>query len=342
MNTITKESLFQMIVRSDEILLVDVSNFLYRYAWAYKGMYIDINGKDTFIGHIHGFLKFLTRLEGTFNNPSIVLCLDGSDITRREINPSYKANRSSHSDVKAMIQSSTNDIVKMSSLITSTYCCYDISYEADDSIHSIVESVSSLCSKNKIRKNVYILSNDKDMYQLVKDNDFATVNIIRKVGNNNSWKETSDIVDESVVRDTFNGVSPSDLVKYRAIVGDSSDNLKGYYRFLKAKASEIANNYDYDMCNNTLVQKNGSLVSDDIVDKYLPIILGKFHIFENNYKIMKMKSFDFEISPISMNLSRDDVSSILSLINLYRMDWFLHYCMRRSLYSDVVRDLYGV
>lgn len=342
MNTLTKESLFQMIVRSDEILLVDVSNFLYRYAWAYKDMYVDVKGQDTFVGHIHGFLKFLTRLEGTFNNPSIVLCLDGSDITRREINPSYKANRGNHSDVKAVIQSSINDIVRMSSLITSTYCCHDVSYEADDSIHSIIESVSSLCSKNKVRKNVYILSNDKDMYQLVKDNDFATVNIIRKIGNNNSWKETSDIVDESVVRDTFNDVSPSDLVKYRAIVGDSSDNLKGYYRFLKAKASEIANNYDYDMCNNTLIQKNGSLVSDDIVDKYLPIILDKFHIFENNYKIMKMKSFDFEISPISINLSRDDVSSILSLINLYRMDWFLHYCMRRSLYSDVVRDLCGV
>ena len=61
-----------MIVRSDEILLVDVSNFLYRYAWAYKDMYIDNNGTDIFIGHIHGFLKFLTRLEGTFNNPSIV------------------------------------------------------------------------------------------------------------------------------------------------------------------------------------------------------------------------------------------------------------------------------
>lgn len=342
MNTLTKESLFQMIVRSDEILLVDVSNFLYRYAWAYKDMSVDVNGQTVLTGHIYGFLKFLTRLEGTFNNPSIVLCLDGSDSSRRELNPNYKANRESHSDVKNIIQSSTDDIVKMASLITSTYSCYDNSYEADDCIHSIVEKISELCRKNKIRKNVYILSNDKDMYQLVRDNDYAVVNIIRKVGVGDSWKDSSDIVDEHVVRDTFNGVSPVDLVKYRAIVGDSSDNLRGYYRFLKAKASEIANNYEYDMCNNTLVQKKGSLVSDDIVDKYIPTILDKFNIFENNYKIMKMKSFDFEISPISMSLSREDISSIVSLINLYRMNEFLRYCMRRSLYSDVVRDLCGV
>lgn len=58
--------------------------------------------------------------------------------------------------------------------------------------------------------------------------------------------------------------------------------------------------------------------------------------------VRKMKSFDFEISPISMNLSREGVSSIVSLIKLYRMNEFLRYCMRRSLYSDVVRGLCGV
>ena len=222
MNALTKESLFQMIVRSDEILLIDVSNFLYRYAWAYKDKSVLINGVETKTGHIYGFLKFLTRLENTFNNPSIVLCLDGLDTSRKELNPYYKANRSSHSDMKEVILSTIDDIVKMSSMITSVYSCYDSSFEADDCIHSIVSSVSSLCDKNKVNKNVYILSNDKDMFQLVKDTGYATVNIIRKLDGTSNWKRVSDIVDEGVVRDTFNGVSPKDLVKYRSIVGDSS------------------------------------------------------------------------------------------------------------------------
>ena len=202
-----------------------------------------------------------------------------------------------------------------------------------------MSSVSSLCDKNKVNKSVYILSNDKDMFQLVRDNGYATVNIIRKLDGTSNWKHVSDIVDEGVVRDTFNGVSPKDLVKYRSIVGDNSDNLRGYYRFLKSKASEIANNFDYDIKNNKLVQKNGSLINEDITDKYLPIIMNDFHIFESNYEIMKMKSFDFEISPISANHSKEDISDIVSLINLYRMDWFLGYCMRRSLYGSYVREL---
>nr|DAP72865.1 MAG TPA: 5'-3' exonuclease [Caudoviricetes sp.] len=342
MNTLTKESLFQMIVRSDEILLIDVSNFLYRYAWAYRDKSVSINGVETKTGHIYGFLKFLTRLENTFNNPSIVLCLDGLDTSRKELNPYYKANRSNHSDMKEVILSTTDDIVKMSSMITSVYSCYDSNFEADDCIHSIVSSVSSLCDKNKVNKSVYILSNDKDMFQLVKDTGYATVNIIRKLDGTSNWKRVSDIVDEGVVRDTFNGVSPKDLVKYRSIVGDSSDNLRGYYRFLKSKASEIANNFDYDIKDNKLVQKNGSLINEDITDKYLPIIMNDFHIFESNYAIMKMKLFDFEISPISVNHSKEDISDIVSLINLYRMDWFLGYCMRRSLYGSYVRELCNV
>lgn len=328
-----------MITRQDEILIIDVSNYLYRYAWAYRDLSVDINGKSVLTGHIYGFFKFLSSLYSTFNNPSIVLALDGCDLERREINHSYKANRDKHSCVKEVIKSTTGDVISMAKVLPSIYTCYDSSYEADDCVASITQTISSLCSNNKVNKSVYIMSSDKDMYQLVRDRDYARIGIIRKLISGKSWKSKSDIVNESVVRDTFNGVSPKDLVKFRAIVGDSSDNLRGYYRFLKSKASDIAINYDYDIEKNELVQKDGSLVNKDIVDKYLPIINEKFHIFENNYRIMKMKNFDYEISPISNNCSVDDVSSSLSLIKLYRLNEFLNFCKFISPYRDDILSL---
>ena len=334
MNHSTKECLYHIINRQDEILIIDVSNYLYRYVWAYKDLSIDINGSNVQMGHIYGFLRFVTSLYRTFNNPSIILALDGCDLSRREMNPNYKSNREKSSDVKSLIKSTTDDILSMLKLLPSIYSCYDSSFEADDCIGSIANSVSSLCCKNKINKNVYIMSNDKDMYQLVKDNGYARVNIIRKLVSGRSWKDKSDIVNENVVRDTFNGVYPKDLVKFRSIIVDSSDNLKGYYMFLKSKASVIATNFEYNLQNNRLVQKDGSLVSKDILEKYLPIINSNFHIFESNYKIMKIKDFDYEISPISSNCSDEDINNSLSLIKLYRLNEFFNFCKFISPYRD--------
>ena len=95
------------------------------------------------------------------------------------------------------------------------------------------------------------------MYQLVREGGDVNVRIIRKFGQGRKWMEDADLVDTSKVRETFNGVYPENLVKFRAISGDSSDRLKGYYRFRKSNAAIIAENFDYSVEKKGFVLKTG-------------------------------------------------------------------------------------
>lgn len=85
--------------------------------------------------------------------------------------------------------------------------------EADD----FIGSFAKLMSKNNIEVDIY--SSDKDMLQLVDEN--IHVNII-KTG-------LSDIVVHTLANfaNLNHGLTPKQIVDYKGIVGDSSDNLPG-------------------------------------------------------------------------------------------------------------------
>lgn len=85
--------------------------------------------------------------------------------------------------------------------------------EADD----FIGSFAKLMSKNNVEVDIY--SSDKDMLQLVDEN--IHVNII-KTG-------LSDIVVHTLANfaNLNHGLTPNQIVDYKGIVGDSSDNLPG-------------------------------------------------------------------------------------------------------------------
>ncbi|MDE5617450.1 MAG: 5'-3' exonuclease [Ureaplasma sp.] len=86
-------------------------------------------------------------------------------------------------------------------------------YEADD----LIGTFCNLMSKNEIHVDVY--SSDKDMLQLV--NKYTYVHLI-KSGLTNIVINTADNF-----ANLNNGLSPSQIIDYKAIVGDKSDNICG-------------------------------------------------------------------------------------------------------------------
>jgi DNA polymerase-1 len=281
-------------------------------------MEVMVNDNPICTGHLFGFTKLMTSLKTKYKNCAILLALDGIDVSRRMANESYKADR--EHDYRVDVE--MDELLDMCSLVDGVFTCYDPDYEADDVIGSVVQEVYRLCKKNNIPKQINILSTDKDMYQLIRDDESVPIHSILKFSN------PPEIVDESVVRDKFNGVSPKDLVKFRAIVGDSSDNLSGYYRFRKANAAIIAENFDYDEEKQLLYLKPG-VQYDPKWAKFLPTIADNMNTFRTNYSIMKLKKFDFEIIPISdrHSLSDEELSqeyaSIFGIIKKYQLNQYL-------------------
>lgn len=337
MNNVTKQCLYDICVKSEDLLVIDVMNHLFRFFWANSELSAVIDGEEIPTGHIYGFLRFILFLKDRFPNCSIVLALDGYDEDRRKINSEYKSGRANHDNIYEGIQ----DLRDMCSLIDGVYVAYHPKYEADDMINMVTGTVKKLCDSKSIKKNVYILSNDKDMYQLVDESNTAHIKIIRKFGSGGGWWTDAEIVDENKVKETFNGVEPNDLVKFRAITGDASDNLKGYYRFRKKDAAIIAENYNYDVDTKVLSLKEG-VKPQASWKRFLPKVFEDIDTFDTNYRIMKMKRFEFEMEPIFYKDFRPDIGYIVRLAKTYQMNQYLQrictgsYCSCRA---EVARNM---
>jgi len=130
------------------------------------------------------------------------------------------------------------------------------------------------------------------MFQCVTNTEPSSIKVIRKFGTGKDWFKGADLIDYSTARNIFEGVTPDNLAKYRAIIGDTSDNLKGYPRFRKANAVIIAENFD--VADDGLVLKKGATFNSRW-NSFLNVIYDDFSIFKNNYDIMKLRDFDFEL-----------------------------------------------
>lgn len=316
----TKKSLYDICVNYNDVMIIDVMNYLHRYMWVHKDLTVTIGDDEVCTGHLFGFTKLMTSLKDKSPNCAIILALDGIDQKRRSINVSYKAQRDHTYKVDAEIA----ELLKMCSLVDGVFCVYHEDYEADDVLYVVSKRIRELCVKNNIKKSVYILSNDKDMFQCVTDDEPCTIHVVKKLGyGHGDWKQNAEIVKVEDVREKFNGVGPADLVKFRAIVGDSSDNLRGYYRFRKANAAIIAENYDYDEVEGILTLKEGAKPCLSW-KKFLPTVLGDMKTFQDNYAIMKLKDFDFEIADLGSKDAICPITEIVSIIKKYELVQYLN------------------
>lgn len=103
-------------------------------------------------------------------------------------------------------------------------------FEADD----LIGSFANVMNKNDVDVEIY--SSDKDMLQLV--NDATLVNLF-KVG-------VTDIqtINNTNFEENYFGLKPSQVVDFKGISGDSSDNLKGIPGIGPKTAAELLKKYD--------------------------------------------------------------------------------------------------
>lgn len=331
MNDVTRQAIFDLCTKKKEVFILDVYNYVFKYYFAHKDLSVVIDGREVPTGHIYGFIKNLLFLKEHFPDSAIILAIDGRDNSRREINPQYKADR--HHEIEPM--DDMRILMSFCSLVDDVYACYDENYEADDIVCSISTQLNFLCEKHQIQKKIYILSNDKDMYQLIKDDGYCIVNAVKKWGYGDDWFNNAEIINVDGVKQAFNGVLPKNLVKFRALTGDASDNLKGYYRFLKRNAAIIAENFDYDREKKMLVLKEGREMHQSWT-KFLPKVMEDMSIFSTNYEIMCMKLFDYELYPISQGLTETQVRDIMDNLKKFKMYSFMSLINGFSQYKEFI------
>lgn len=155
----------------------------------------------------YGFLNALFSVIEKYDFDSVIPVYDAGNNWRKKESEEYKSNRESanvahYADQNLLIQ----DVLPALGFSP----CGVQGYEADDVI-------ATICRNSPAFKEVFILTCDKDLLQLVNNK----VKVILF----NSAKKVLE-VDIDGVRSIF-GVFPNDVKYFKALAGDSSDNVAG-------------------------------------------------------------------------------------------------------------------
>jgi len=185
------------------LTIIDTFGFFFRLYYALKGFK---NSKGQASGMVSGFANFIYSLKNEYKNDYIIFALDSKGKTfRSEIDPNYKQNRTPPPpELLEQIPICITMIEKMGFISVSKE-----GYEADDIIASFVKT----CEDKDIF--VRIITQDKDLYQLIKDGKTSIYSPISK----NDYNEAACLEKY--------GVKPCQMRDFLALCGDSSDNIPG-------------------------------------------------------------------------------------------------------------------
>lgn len=184
------------------LTLIDSFGFFFSLFHAMSSLKSN-DGKPS--GMVYGFANFINTLKRDFPSDYIVFALDsGGKTFRNEIDENYKANRKSPPDeLKEQLPVCMDMIEKMG------FCSLKVNgYEADDVIASFVKN-----NKNEDLQ-ITIVTNDKDLYQLISDK--VRIYSPRK----------KQFYDRNGCYEKY-GVYPEQICDFLGIVGDTSDNIPG-------------------------------------------------------------------------------------------------------------------
>lgn len=232
------------------------------------------------IGGCIGFLKSLQKVCGMFAPDEIIIAWDGhsGSSKRKEMNKDYKAGRKPVRFNRRMVELNESEqiinkaeqYIKLVEYLNETPTIQIVVdyVEADDII-------AFACGHDKYREwDKYIISSDRDFFQLLEDGVYLYRPIQKK------------LVDKPSLLDEH-GIHPNNFALARAIAGDKSDNLPGIPR---AGLKTIKNRFPF--MGDEEIQTVESLAEHcRNVDKPVKLhtnILAGLDLIENNYDIMQL------------------------------------------------------
>ncbi|TNE58138.1 MAG: DNA polymerase I [Sphingomonadales bacterium] len=210
------------MAEQQHLYLVDGSSYIFR---AYHRLPPLTDPQGTPVGAVYGYTTMLWKLAEDLDKADgpthLAVILDaGSKSFRNDIYPEYKANR----------PPAPEDLVPQFPLIRdatrafSLPCIEEQGLEADDLIASYARAAQAQ------GWNVTIVSSDKDLMQLVGEQDGARIDML------DTMKSQRIFIEE--VEEKF-GVKPELVGDVLALMGDTADNVPGIYGIGPKTASKL-------------------------------------------------------------------------------------------------------
>jgi len=220
--------------RSSTLLLVDGHSLAFRAYFAFAksrdGGLRTSTGIPTSV--CFGFLQSLLDVIGTEKPEYVAIAFDRPEPTfRHQADPNYKAHRPEAPEDFIV------DTINLQQLLAALNFAIVTApgYEADD----VLATLAREATEENIRTR--ILSGDKDLFQLVdSDKDVAILYLSGAYGQRRTGKPTA--YDPDKVREKL-GVTPEQVVDFKALCGDKSDNIPGVTGIGEKTAAKLLNEY---------------------------------------------------------------------------------------------------
>jgi len=214
-------------LNNENIIIIDGMNLFHRVYYKF----FMLTNKDGYpSGAVYGFLSSLLNIISECDSNKLIICWESKKKNWKKIeSENYKSNRDGRftSEQQDAFKLCFNDVVDFCKKIGILQIRID-GYEADDVIFFIT---------NKMKKNIVVVSKDKDMLQLINDKNNITC------FRNNSKGGGYDSINEDKASNIFHNLRPKQIAYFLAIAGDAGDNVKGVKGIGEKKALKIINQY---------------------------------------------------------------------------------------------------
>lgn len=213
----------------NKFLLIDGHDHLHRSFYAFPDT---LTSKGKPVNAVYGFCSLILSAINSLNPQYIVVAFDLStkDLKRTEKFEGYKATRPKmEPELRDSFIRQENQVKELLELLGVAVVTKN-GYEADD----IIGSFSKQAYKT-YGADAFIHTNDKDMFQLIDEHIF----VCRPAKHTNNllcWNEQQFVKEYGFV--------PINLIDYKSLRGDSSDNIPGVYGIGDVMAKKLVQKYE--------------------------------------------------------------------------------------------------
>ncbi|MCM1194786.1 MAG: hypothetical protein NC332_02510, partial [Firmicutes bacterium] len=235
-----------------KLLLLDGNSILNRAYFALPPLN-DSEGRN--VNAVYGFVNVLLKASQDYSADKIIVAFDmrGRNF-RKDIYSEYKANRSGMPDDLAAQMPILHELLALMKVSV----VEKSGVEADDIIGTISKAYDG---------DSYIVSGDRDMFQLVSD---KTTVLFTKRG----VTDVEVITPSSLM--TNYSLTPHQVIEYKALRGDTSDNIPGVKGVGEKTAMQLLSKYgNIDKLYENVENEKGALRDKLIADREMAYISRK-------------------------------------------------------------------
>lgn len=334
-------------------VLIDASNLMYKYLHVYGNLSVPAkktleNGEEIHYnkptGHIYGLCEFITGTKDNNPNTEFILAFDGKS-PRRDLSDSYK-DRMAFDEAYSVGKENNgrynvhNDralIIKMLGALKNVYFLFDENLEADDLIYNYINQYKDNYDK------MYIISEDRDLLINVDEKITQYKKLPKGTVINNVAEDI--VYDLDTVKNAYFGLYGKHLILYKSLVGDASDNIKGYdripkkvagylSRYMKVKEDRVVvqkeqldKNIDKETELNNYIEEYG--LKEKTIEKWLDVVKYDRNRLLQNYVLVA--PFIKEISLLKLDIA---IENSMKIAKKYKMNRLYQYLLNEKINSE--------